>query len=116
MSDERSWKALGDLIRTQRNLADMSLRQLAKLTKVSNPYLSQIERGIYKPSAQVLKAIADALHVSAESLYQRVGLMDPVEGSAPIPSVEEAILLDDKLSRAQKEALIRVYRGFLKIT
>ena len=65
-TQERSWKAVGEFIRSQRRLADLSLRQLSALAQVSNPYLSQIERGIHKPSADVLKGIADALHISAE--------------------------------------------------
>ena len=94
----------------------MSLRQLEKLTKVSNPYLSQIERGIYKPSAQVLKSIAEALHISAESLYVRVGLIDAADRSSSYgapPPVEDAVRADERLTDDQKEALIRVYRGFV---
>ncbi|MBI4728364.1 MAG: helix-turn-helix domain-containing protein [Acidobacteria bacterium] len=105
-------KALGEFIRSQRRLANLSLRQLARLAKVSNPYLSQVERGIYKPSAEVMKHIADALEISAENLYTRMGLL---EGRAPAPraggGVEEAVRLDPRLSTDQKEALIRVYRS-----
>ena len=119
--DERTWKSLGEFIRSQRRLADLSLRQLANLTKVSNPYLSQIERGIYKPSAEVLKSIADALQISAENLYARVGLLDDrskgpdakADRAASFPSVEKAIRLDPKLSTDQKTTLIRVYRDFV---
>jgi transcriptional regulator with XRE-family HTH domain len=119
--DDR-WKSLGEFIRTQRRLADMSLRQLANVTKVSNPYLSQIERGIYKPSAEVLKAIADALKISAENLYARVGLLDarpPAEVEADrtareqAADVERSIRLDAELSAEQKNALLRVYRSFV---
>ncbi len=119
--DER-WKSLGEFIRTQRRLADMSLRQLANVTKVSNPYLSQIERGIYKPSAEVLKAIADALKISAENLYARVGLLDaraPEEVDAEraareqAADVERSIRLDLELTAEQKNALLRVYRSFV---
>src|SRR6202165_4961622 len=74
--DSSTWKGLGEFIRAQRQLADLSLRQLAELANVSNPYLSQVERGIYKPSAQVLKGIADALQVSAQSMYMGAGLLD----------------------------------------
>ncbi|MGH2727381.1 MAG: helix-turn-helix domain-containing protein [Actinomycetota bacterium] len=121
MSDDR-WKSLGEFIRTQRRLADMSLRQLANVTKVSNPYLSQIERGIYKPSAEVLKAIADALKISAENLYARVGLLDaraPEEVEADraarerAADVERSIRLDGELTAEQKNALLRVYRSFI---
>jgi transcriptional regulator with XRE-family HTH domain len=113
-TEEGSRKALGEFIRTQRRLANMSLRQLANLAKVSNPYLSQVERGIYKPSAEVLKGIADALHISAEALFVKIGLIDESPGdAAERPDVEEAIRLDPALSAEQKEALIRVYRSFL---
>ena len=100
---------LGGFIRMQRELADLSVRQLANLANVSNAYLSQVERGLYQPSAQVLKNLADALDLSAEALYERAGLLDEDRGRAP--SVEEAIRLDSGLSAEQKETLIRVYRG-----
>src|SRR6202171_4397085 len=109
--DSSTWKALGEFIRAQRQLADLSLRQLAELAKVSNPYLSQVERGLYKPSAQVLKGIAEALQVSAESMYMRAGLLDE-EVEAP-SSVEMAIRTDLQLTTEQKETLLRVYRGLL---
>jgi transcriptional regulator with XRE-family HTH domain len=109
---EDSWKALGDFIRAQRRLADLSVRQLAEMARVSNPYLSQIERGLHKPSAQVLKNLADALHVSAEAFYKQAGLLDK-DVARREASVEEAIRLDTKLSTEQKDALIRVYQGFL---
>jgi transcriptional regulator with XRE-family HTH domain len=102
---------LGGFIRMQRELARLSLRQLADGAKVSNAYLSQVERGVYRPSAQVLKGIADALHLSVETLYARAGLLDE-EPEGRI-GVEEAIRLDDRLSADQKETLIRVYHGFV---
>ncbi|MGZ4105123.1 MAG: helix-turn-helix domain-containing protein [Actinomycetota bacterium] len=112
-AQERSWKAAGEFIRAQRRLADLSLRQLSSLAKVSNPYLSQIERGIHKPSGEVLKAIADALQISAESLYARAGLLDEKDGQhGGTPTVELAIRMDPKLSHEQKKSLIRVYRSF----
>lgn len=111
-AEERSRKALGEFIRTQRRLANLSLRQMANLAKVSNPYLSQVERGIYKPSADVLKSIADALHISAEALFAKVGLIDE-RNPTDRPDVEEAIRLDPVLSEDKKEVLIRVYRSFL---
>src|SRR3981081_4734669 len=74
--DNAIWKGLGEFIRAQRQLADLSLRQRAELAHVPNPYLSQVERGLYKPSAQVLKGTAEALQVSAESMYMRAGLLD----------------------------------------
>jgi transcriptional regulator with XRE-family HTH domain len=95
----------------QRELAQLSLRQLAEGAKVSNAYLSQVERGVYRPSAQVLKGIADALHLSVETLYARAGLLDE-DPAEHVVGVEEAIRADDRLSADQKETLIRVYRGF----
>jgi transcriptional regulator with XRE-family HTH domain len=112
MTAEERWKGLGDFIRTQRRLADLSIRQLSNIAKVSNPYLSQIERGIYKPSAEVLKAIADALHIQAETLFARAGLLDESADRGP-SDVERAIRLDPRLGAEQKSALIRVYRSFL---
>ena len=100
---------LGEFIRVQRELAQLSLRQLADLAKVSNAYLSQVERGLYRPSAQVLKNVADALKVSVESMYARAGLLDE-DDAPPQPDVEQAIRLDDTLSADQKEALLRLYR------
>ena len=101
---------LGEFIRLQREIAHMSLRQLGDLADVSNAYLSQVERGLYSPSAHVLKNIAEALEISAEELYARAGLLEQ-EGRAA--SVEEAIRLDDRLTPDQKDALLGVYRGFV---
>jgi transcriptional regulator with XRE-family HTH domain len=108
MTDERLRK-LGDFIAAQRKLADMSIRQLAKMAEVSNPYISQIERGLYKPSADVLRAIATALGISSEALYRQAGLLDE---DVPESSVEEAIRLDGRLTTEQKETLLSVYRSF----
>jgi transcriptional regulator with XRE-family HTH domain len=102
---------VGDFIRAQRRLAHLSLRQLADMAKVSNPYLSQVERGLYRPSADVLKAIAGALGISSEVLYTQAGLLDP-QAEPPTNRVEEAIRLDPYLSTEKKETLIRVYRDF----
>ena len=107
MADETD--PLGGFIRMQRELADLSLRRLADMANVSNAYLSQVERGLYQPSAHVLKNLAEALDLSAETLYERAGLLDEREH---VGGVEEAIRLDDALSTDQKETLIRVYRGF----
>src|SRR6201984_2953143 len=104
--------SLGEFIRTQRESARLSLRQFANLAHVSNPYLSQIERGLYEPSASVLKAIADALGVSREKLYQAAGWFEPHDSDEH--AVESAIRTDPRLSTAQKEALIAVYRGFVE--
>jgi transcriptional regulator with XRE-family HTH domain len=103
---------LGEFIRAQRRLAQLSLRQLAELADVSNAYLSQVERGLYRPSAHVLKNLADALQISAESMYTQAGLLDRDSTPARQPSVEEAIQLDESLTAEQKRALIGVYRGF----
>jgi transcriptional regulator with XRE-family HTH domain len=104
-------KGLGDFIRMQRDIADLSLRQLSDLADVSSAYLSQVERGLYQPSAHVLKSVAEALHVSVESLYARAGLLDDEADRAV--TVEEAIGLDERLTPDQKDALLRVYRGFV---
>lgn len=103
---------LGEFIRAQRELAHLSLRQLAELSEVSNGYLSQVERGLYEPSARVLKGIASALELSAESLYNRAGLLDDDAQPPSNTTVEEAVRLDDALTPEQKAALIGVYRGF----
>jgi len=103
---------LGDFIRNQREITRLSLRQLANLAHISNPYLSQIERGLYEPSAGVLKAIADALGISREKLYEVAGWFEPDESDER--DVESAIRTDPRLSATQKEALIAVYRGFVE--
>jgi transcriptional regulator with XRE-family HTH domain len=104
---------LGSFIRAQRQMANLSLRQLSALTEVSNPYLSQIERGLHEPSMRVLKSIADALNVSAETLFQQAGLVkevaDPDEAAT-----ETAIRHDRRLNEAQKRALLSVYRSYLE--
>ena len=110
------WKsqmeALGSFIRTQRKMADLSLRELAEMTEVSNPYLSQLERGLHQPSVRVLKSIANALNVSAETLLVQAGLLEDggEEGEPAGSRVEAAIRTDPILSGDQKEALINVYR------
>lgn len=103
---------LGDFIASQRRAAEMSLRQLAERAGISNPYVSQIERGLRKPSAEVLNQIATALSVSAESLYVRAGILDPQE-TRPT-SVERAIVADPALTAAQKKALTSVYLAFVQ--
>jgi transcriptional regulator with XRE-family HTH domain len=114
------WKAqmeaLGAFIRTQRKLADLSLRELAEMTEVSNPYLSQLERGLHQPSVRVLKSIANALNLSAETLLVQAGLLDDdgEVGEATGSSVESAIRTDPVLSDDQKEALINVYRAMAR--
>jgi transcriptional regulator with XRE-family HTH domain len=109
--------ALGKFIRSQRELTHRSLRQVADAAKISNAYLSQVERGIYKPSADVLRSIADALNISKDALYKQAGILDPDDSpSGAAPDVEQAIRLDPGLSDGQKEALLQVYRGFLAQT
>lgn len=116
-------EALGAFIRQQRKRAGLSLRQLAELTSLSNPYLSQVERGLHQPSVRVLKAISDALNLSAETLLAEAGLIDAMAGSSPdagraapgptVPGTEDAIRADQRLSEDQKAALIAVYRSML---
>ncbi len=116
MSDP--WKlqraALGAYIRGQRKLANLSLRELSRLTQVSNPYLSQIERGLHQPSVRVLKSLAEALDLSAETLLTQAGLLDEDEEESE-PSTERAIRSDPRLSPGQQEALIAVYRSYIAI-
>jgi transcriptional regulator with XRE-family HTH domain len=106
---------LGALIRQQRQQAQLTLRDLAARTNVSNPYLSQIERGLHEPSVRVLKAIATALNLSAESLLQQAGILEGVDpqDQPPKPSVEDAIRQDDRLSKDQKAALLSVYQSYV---
>lgn len=105
---------LGGYIRLQRQLADLSLRQLAGMTKVSNAYLSQIERGLHQPSLRVLRSIADALNLSADTVLAQAGLIDVVaeadDGGAR-SDTEAAILDDPELRPDDREALLRVYRS-----
>jgi transcriptional regulator with XRE-family HTH domain len=113
-------RALGGFIRSQRKLARLSLRQLSALSNISNPYLSQIERGLHEPSVRVLHAIAEALDISAETLLLQAGLVrEHAGGNTPSgtdgrggSSTERAIRVDPRLSDAQKEALISVYRSY----
>ena len=119
-------EALGAFIREQRKRANLSLRQLAELTSLSNPYLSQVERGLHQPSVRVLKAISDALNLSAETMLAQAGLIDAMAATAPdgtadktaepkdlLPDTEDAIRADPRLSDEQKAALIAVYRSML---
>ena len=119
-------EALGAFIREQRKQANLSLRQLAALTSLSNPYLSQVERGLHQPSVRVLKAISDALNLSAETMLAQAGLLDAMAANSPdgeaagtgpgqrdLPDTEDAIRADGRLSEEQKAALIAVYRSML---
>ncbi len=103
-------ESLGEYLREQRDAAGLSLRQLAEQTGVSNPYLSQIERGLRRPSAEVLQQLAKALRISAEQLYVQAGILSPDSGE--VRSVELAILRDPVLSERQKQSLLDVYQSF----
>jgi transcriptional regulator with XRE-family HTH domain len=106
-------ESLGDYLREQRTSSRLSLRQLAEQAGVSNPYLSQIERGLRRPSAEVLQQLAKALRISAEQLYLRAGIVSPDEGVGG--SVELAVLGDPVLSERQKQTLLDVYTSFLAL-
>src|SRR6187200_83683 len=99
---------IGSFIRSQREAAQVSVRQLAEKAGVSNPYLSQIERGLRKPSADVLSQIAKALRVSAEVLYVQAGMLEPSEGS----KVRDAIVTDTAITERQKQVLLDIYTSF----
>ena len=102
---------VGTFIRHQRELAEMSVRRLAELADVSNPYLSQIERGLRQPAAEILQPVANALKISVESLYVRAGILS--EDDHSISTVAEAIQADEQLTNDQKKALLNVYESFL---
>ena len=108
---ERAKKAatIGEFIREQREQAHVSVRQLARLAGVSNPYLSQIERGLRKPSAEILQQIAKGLAISAEQLYMRAGILESRHGD---PELIGAILADAGLAERQKQVLIEIYESF----
>jgi transcriptional regulator with XRE-family HTH domain len=100
---------LGDYIREQRSSSQISLRQLAKLAGVSNPYLSQIERGLRKPSAEILQQIAKALRISAEALYVQAGILEERYGDSDVPA---AVLADAHLQERQKQVLLELYEAY----
>ena len=113
-------EAFGSFLRAQRRLSNLSLREMAERTKVSNAYLSQIERGMHAPSVRVLRSIAKALDLSAEAMLAQAGLFedeaadpDAAGGVNPSPGTEAAIRQDPKLTSDQKEALLSVYRSYL---
>jgi transcriptional regulator with XRE-family HTH domain len=108
----RSAAALGDIIRQQRELAELTMRQFAEQAGISNPYLSQIERGLRAPSEQVLDAIAETLKVSADALYEQAGVTPPGESDAGNQEVLDAIAKDPRLSARQRTALREVYEAF----
>ena len=107
-------ESLGDYLREQRQNARLSLRQLSELAGVSNPYLSQIKRGLKKPSAEILQQLAKGLEVSAESLYVRAGILDERQGhQAEAPDTRAAIGADPRLNARQKSALLDIYDSFV---
>jgi transcriptional regulator with XRE-family HTH domain len=100
---------LGEFIREQRRVGELSLRKLSELSGISNPYLSQIERGLRRPSAEILQQIARALSISAETLYVRAGILEPRDGS---PDLIAEIRRDPHLDEDQKRALVHIYESF----
>ena len=111
MADGPRAERLGEIIRRQRELSELSMRQFATLAGISNPYLSQIERGLREPSERVLDAIAAALEVSADTLYEQAGV---TIGEEPeIGALEQAIREDPRLTGRQRQALLEVYRAFV---
>ncbi len=109
--EDQVLRDVGAFIRSQRERTEMSLRRLAELADVSNPYLSQVERGLRKPSAEILQQVAQALKISVESLYVRAGILPQTD--RPVSTVPEAIDRDPYLSVEQKQALLGVYASFV---
>ena len=108
-ADDRSHlPGLGAFIRSQRRLAELSQRELARLTELSDAYLSQLERGLHEPSVRVLRSIANALNIPATTLMRYAGLVDEDE----VTDAETAIRSDPRLTTAQKSAMLEIYRGF----
>jgi transcriptional regulator with XRE-family HTH domain len=108
-------RILGGFIRAQRQMANLSLRQLSALAKVSNPYLSQLERGLHEPSVRVLKSIAEALDVSSETLFEQAGLISPAR-NVDDGATERALRADPRLTETQRHALLGVYRSYVADT
>jgi transcriptional regulator with XRE-family HTH domain len=108
---EQRFRDLGAFIRDRRRDARLSLRKLSELAGISNPYLSQIERGLRKPSAEILQQIANALRISAETLYVRAGFLEQRDDA---PDLAAEIQRDPTLTERQKEVLLEVYRSFLR--
>jgi transcriptional regulator with XRE-family HTH domain len=108
---DRRWNDLGDFIREQRAIGEMSLRKLSERAGVSNPYLSQIERGLRRPSAEILQQIARALEISSETLYIRAGILDePSEHVDPLREIRR----DGRITEDQRKTLIHIYESFLR--
>ncbi|HMQ26572.1 MAG TPA: helix-turn-helix transcriptional regulator [Acidimicrobiales bacterium] len=106
---EERWRDLGEFIRDQRRVGQLSLRKLSEMAGVSNPYLSQIERGMRKPSADILRQIARALEISSEELYIRAGILDEPDGE---PDLVAEIRRDPFISEDQKKTLVHIYESF----
>src|SRR3954469_8300042 len=106
---EDRWRDLGEFIREQRRIGQLSLRKLSEMAGISNPYLSQIERGLRKPSAEILRQIAQALSISAETLYVRAGILDERDGEADLVS---EIRRDPFIDEEQKKTLVHIYQSF----
>jgi transcriptional regulator with XRE-family HTH domain len=102
-------RELGEYIREQRRIAEISVRQLARMAGVSNPYLSQIERGLRRPSAEILQQIAKALQISAEALYIQAGILDEHYVDTDVPG---AIIRDGEITERQKQVLLEIYSSF----
>ena len=114
--DDPRVRQLGEYIRLQRQMADLSLRGMADLTKVSNAYLSQIERGLHQPSLRVLQAIAEALDIPADTLLAHAGVVRPSsdQSAGSRAGTEAAIRSDPDLTAEEREALLRIYRSFVE--
>jgi transcriptional regulator with XRE-family HTH domain len=106
---ETRWHDLGEFIREQRRVGHLSLRKLSEMAGISNPYLSQIERGLRKPSAEILQQIARALEISSETLYVRAGILEPRDGDTDLVT---EIRRDAWLSEEQKKTLVQIYESF----
>jgi transcriptional regulator with XRE-family HTH domain len=106
---EHRWRDLGEFIREQRRVGHLSLRKLSEMAGISNPYLSQIERGLRKPSAEILQQIARALEISSETLYVRAGILEEREGSDLVAEIRH----DTQLTEEQKRTMVRIYLSFL---
>lgn len=105
---EQRWRDLGEFIRDQRRVGHLSLRKLSELAGISNPYLSQIERGLRKPSAEILQQIARALEISSETLYVRAGILEERAGADLVAEIRR----DPTLSEEQKKTMVRIYTSF----
>ena len=106
---EQRWSDLGEFIRDQRHVGHLSLRKLSEMAGISNPYLSQIERGLRKPSAEILQQIARALEISSETLYVRAGILEERDGESDLVA---EIRRDPWISEEQKRSLIQIYESF----